>query len=222
MYLPVLGLTFSIAAFDWLAVGKKWTRLDYLAKPATMVALLTWLVLARELRGAVLWFALGIAFSLAGDVFLMLPHERFIPGLLSFLLAHVAYIAGFNQTFPPWSILGLFFLAVTATTGILIYRRLAAGLAATGAGKLKIPVAVYASLISLMALSALNTFTRPEWQFEHALLASAGAVLFMISDGLLAWNRFVAPISYGRLKVRIFYHLGQIALIAGAALHLAS
>jgi len=47
-----------------------------------------------------------------------------------------------------------------------------------------------------------------------------GAFLFYISDLILAWNRFVAPIQNGRLLNIVAYHLGQIALIVGVAMHL--
>jgi len=44
---------------------------------------------------------------------------------------------------------------------------------------------------------------------------SGGAFLFYISDIILAWNKFVAPIQYGRIYNIAAYHLGQIMLIAG-------
>jgi uncharacterized membrane protein YhhN len=47
-----------------------------------------------------------------------------------------------------------------------------------------------------------------------------GAVLFFVSDSLLAWNRFVTPLPRGSLLVIVAYHVGQMALIAGATAHL--
>jgi uncharacterized membrane protein YhhN len=57
------------------------------------------------------------------------------------------------------------------------------------------------------------------WQTVPALLVSAGALLFFISDALLAWNKFVIPLRQGRFISIIPYHLGQILLTIGAALH---
>ena len=65
---------------------------------------------------------------MAGDIFLMLPRERFIAGLVAFLLAHVAYVVGFNQTPTAFNLAG-FILAVSVTLVFLrVYRRIAAGL----------------------------------------------------------------------------------------------
>jgi uncharacterized membrane protein YhhN len=62
------------------------------------------------------------------------------------------------------------------------------------------------------------TWTRPGWSVFAALSVSLGAVLFYSSDSILAWNRFVTPISHGRFKTMITYHLGQFGIILGAIL----
>ncbi|MFZ5819987.1 MAG: lysoplasmalogenase family protein, partial [Chloroflexota bacterium] len=59
--------------------------------------------------------------------------------------------------------------------------------------------------------TALLTLFRPEWKSAPALLVSAGAFLFYLSDIALAWNRFVSPIRHGRMLNIGLYHLGQIA-----------
>jgi uncharacterized membrane protein YhhN len=82
-----------------------------------------------------------------------------------------------------------------------------------------IPIVIYAAVLSLMAYSALLTPLRPSWDLVPALITSAGAVLFLVSDTTLAWNRFVQPLNNGPLLVIITYHLGQLALIAGVALN---
>jgi uncharacterized membrane protein YhhN len=68
-----------------------------------------------------------------------------------------------------------------------------------------------------MAFSALACLARPGWPPGAALLAAGGAVLFMVSDSVLAWNRFVRPVRQVDLVVLSTYHLGQMCLIAGAA-----
>jgi uncharacterized membrane protein YhhN len=67
-----------------------------------------------------------------------------------------------------------------------------------------------------MLFSALMTLFRTDWASIPAYLVSLGAVLFVTSDVVLAWNKFVSPIRRGRLILMVTYHLGQIALIAGA------
>ena len=92
------------------------------------------------------------------------------------------------------------------------------GWSASGHQSLKLPVLVYSSVISLMTFSALLTLVRPEWEAVPALLVSAGALLFFISDtfwpGISSW----LPCPTGKLRVRITYHLGQALIIVGACI----
>lgn len=208
-----------MAAVDWVAVAKSWRRLEYLAKPAVMAALLAWLWSYAGFEGPLIWFGLAVFLSLAGDVFLMLAPRFFIPGLVSFLSAHLAYIAGFNSTLPPVEMPALLAAVFLLLVGILLYRKIAAGLLAKKLTVLRLPILIYSLVISLMLISALLTNFRPEWGRLPALLVTAGALLFFISDSLLALDRFAAPIPHGRLLVMVSYHLGQISLIAGAGLN---
>lgn len=219
MSFTLIGIALLVAALDWFAVATRRKTLEYFAKPVVMILLLAWMWQASAFQGALLWFGLGLAFSLAGDVFLMLPRERFIPGLIAFLLAHVSYIIGFNQTAPTWNLPALIMTALVAFTIIRIYRRIADGLIASGNPALRLPVLVYSLVISLMLVSALLTLTGISWQALPAILVSAGALLFFISDTLLAFNKFVQRLKYGPLAVIITYHLGQILLAVGAVLH---
>ena len=88
----------AIAALDWTAVAKGWKKIEYFAKPATMVMLFVTLAVAGGF-GAIglICIGLGIIFSLAGDIFIMLSNRWFIAGLGAFLLAHVSYIIGLNS-----------------------------------------------------------------------------------------------------------------------------
>jgi len=219
MSFTLIWIALLVAALDWFAVATRRKTLEYFAKPGVMIILLAWMWQTSAFQGALLWFGLGLAFSLAGDVFLMLPRERFIPGLIAFLLAHVAYIIGFNQTAPTWNLPGLIMTALVAFTIIRVYRRIAAGLVASGNSALRLPVLIYSLVISLMLVSALLTLTGISWQALPAILVSAGALLFFISDTLLAFNKFVQRLKYGPLAVIITYHIGQTLLTVGAVLH---
>jgi uncharacterized membrane protein YhhN len=168
------------------------------------------------------WFALGLAFSLAGDVFLMLPKEQFIAGLVSFLLAHVAYIIGLRPRLPadlPTLSIALGLALIVALTAAQIYRRIAAGLRAGGKPGLRGPVLAYTVVISLMLFSAMLTLLNDSWLSIHAVLVCLGAALFFLSDTILAWNKFVSPLHYGRILNMASYHLGQLLIALGAALH---
>ncbi len=214
---PSIALT--AAALDWLAVARSWKPLEIIAKPGVMVALLLWLWQAGAFTTYLTWFGIGLAFSLLGDIFLMLPRERFIPGLVSFLIAHLAYVVGFNASLPPLNIPSLILALLVGVTAAQIYRGVSAGLAASGNQRLKLPVLAYSGVISLMLLAALLTLLRSDWNTGAALLASAGAFLFFLSDTFLAWNKFVKPLPLGKLRVIVSYHLGQFLIVLGAMLH---
>ncbi len=216
----LLALTIISAVLDWVSVYKGWKKLEYILKPLTMVFLFIWLFLStNSLSGIALWFGIGISLSLAGDVFLMLPKEQFIAGLVAFLLAHVAYMIGFNQTLPPFNGMGLVWAILLGIIAARLYKQIAAGLAKQGKDSLQKPVFAYTAVITIMLLSALLTLSRPDWETNTAIVVSVGAALFMLSDAILAWNKFVQPIKNGRVMNMAAYHLGQIVLIYGVVMH---
>ena len=214
-----LALAFVLAVVNWYAVAREKRILRVVTKPGVMLALLAGFTLAGGWSGHNYWFGLGLAFSLVGDVLLMLPPGAFMAGLAAFLVAHILYILGFSQglTFPGWSL--LFLIAVLAAADFFIYRRLRRALLARHKGRwMRLPMHFYQIIISLMVITALMTLWRADWSRTGAWLASLGALCFFASDSLLANNRFVNPIRGGRLLVIITYHIGQAALISGALL----
>ncbi len=214
LIIPVIVL----AILDWLAVEKQWKIVEYIAKPATMLAILAWIWVASGWGGSMLWFTVGVIFCLLGDIFLMLPWNMFLFGLLAFLAGHIFYVIGLNTSAPYFNLLGIFLVILVVMYIAWLYPRLAGGLHAKDQDKLKIPVLIYAIVISSMVYSALLTWTRPGWSNIAALIASAGALLFYASDSMLAWDRFINPLSHARLRVMVTYHLGQIGIILGAML----
>jgi uncharacterized membrane protein YhhN len=210
----IIALVFAV--LESLALWKKWTRLEYLAKPAVMIVLFLWLWTASGLSKASLWFGLGIILSLAGDIALMISLDRlFLAGLLAFLLAHLAYLIGFNIPIPEVSVWGIFLAIMVGLGGMRIIRRILAALAVNGQDRMRIPIIIYGIVISLMLLSAMLKLTDLSWKANAAALVSVGAFMFYISDIILAWNKFISPIKHGRIFNIGAYHLGQIALIAG-------
>jgi len=215
----LLSLTFICAALEWLAVARGWRKVEYFAKPGVMVLLLAWLVVAGGLRGPLFWFGLGVALSMAGDILLLLKNERrwFPFGLGAFLLAHIAYIAGLNMPPAPLNTITLGIALFVGMTAFPLVRRILRNLPKKGLRRLVEPVRYYAATISLMLFSALMTLFRTDWLSMPAYLVSLGAFLFITSDMILAWNKFVNPIRRGRLFLMITYHLGQILMVMGAA-----
>jgi uncharacterized membrane protein YhhN len=211
-----------VAGLDWLAIARCQRRLEFILKPATLALVLVaaWL-LTRGPHDAWLarFFLPGLVFSLAGDIFLLLPNERFfLPGLAAFLLAHLCYILGLNSTPPPWPALAL--VIVVAVISLALFRDIAMGLQQRQQTALLIPVALYSLILSLMLFSAWATLFRPEWTLLRRAMVIAGASLFFASDAMLARNLFVTQSTApsARLRVMITYHLGQMALAACIAL----
>jgi len=194
------------AVTDWYAVAAGNRRLEYGAKPAVMVALIgVSVALAPAAPGIVPWFVAALALSLVGDVALMLPRERFVGGLVAFLLAHMAYVVGLGLQAQSVGgvILGLLVVGtVLGTVGRRIF-----GAVRAGQRRLLGPVAAYMVVISAMVVAAFATGQPP---------AIAGATFFYASDAMLAWNRFVAP-RVPRPAVLAAYHVGQALLVLSLA-----
>lgn len=209
-------LAILAAAGQALAVYQEKRRLEYFFKPAVMLCLLAFLLPALMDSLPLRWFALGIFFSLLGDLLLIEPERYFLHGLVAFLLAHLGYIIGFNLPPMPPSALTFGLAIFVALTVFPLIRRILLALRASGQRALRMPVQAYATVITLMLLSALLTIFRSDWASRAALLAASGAILFVASDVVLAWNKFVQPIPRGKLLNITLYHLGQILLTLGA------
>ena len=211
-----LVLVFIFASLEALAVSKNLEGLEYLAKPAVMVCLFLWLYSSTGLQGNTFWFGVGILFSLAGDVLLMISLDRlFLFGLAAFLFGHLSYITGFKDelgTVSAWSLLLLVFIAVSV---IRMMRRIVGAMRAKGENNLVYPVIIYGSVISMMLYAAMSTIYDPAWKTSAALFVSLGAFLFCASDVILAWDKFVSPVKNGRVFNIVTYYLGQIGLVAG-------
>ncbi len=217
-----IGMGLAIALWDWIALALSRRRLGYLTKPAVIVALLLAVLSGNatlpQPSPMLSWVAAGLFFSLLGDIFLMLPHERFQWGLIAFVVAHVAYLLAFSLHTPPFTLwTGVIAIAVGLTAG-RFYQRLVAALREQEQMQLVRPVAIYTVAISLMLVSALLLPFRTDLPRGGTLTIAVGATLFFLSDALLAWNRFVHPVAQGRLVVRVLYHLGQTAIVLGALL----
>ncbi|GLQ48851.1 lysoplasmalogenase [Dyella flava] len=183
-----------------------WHWLHWLCKPlaTVLVLVMAW----RAARPVSLAYrrriVAGLVFCLLGDVLLMLPRDLFVPGLVSFLLAHVLFIAAFSSDVRfaargwPW----LACLAYGAGMMFLLWPGVAAGL--------RIPVILYVFVLASMTGQALG---RAFWLHAQrdsrafsARYAAAGAVLFMASDSLLAWDRFHAALPWAALYILATYY----------------
>jgi len=216
----VVVLMVISAIINWLSVSFRWRVAAYITKPVTLVLLIVWSLMISGWEGQLLWFGLALIASLAGDVFLMIERLPLMDGMVAFLIAHVFYIIGFNDKVPPAEILSLVFAVAVVIVAYFVLAPLNRAIVASeNRAPYRLPVLIYGSVISLMLLSVLLTWARPDWSWQASLIATAGAVSFFASDSILAYSLFVKSYRFSNLVVMITYHLGQFAILCGAILH---
>lgn len=213
----------GLALLNWYAAERSLRWLIYFSKPGVMLAILVWFGLAAGLLQSGLLLTTGLFLfggvcGLVGDIALMLPVVRFKLGLAAFLLGHLSYTLALNPRLPntPW--FGMLLAAGLALLGWRFYLRLASSLQIKKLRQMRLPVLLYILAILPMAYSAIQTLWQPAWQILPALLVALGGVFFILSDGLLAWDRFVRPLPHARPLVMITYHLAQFGILVGAAI----
>ena len=145
----------------------------------------------------------ALVWCLAGDVFLMLPSDRFVPGLASFLVGHLAYVVGLSLD-PDWTLGGLGVgLAIVGAAFVVLGPRVIGAVAGRDR-TLVPPVAAYMAAISAMVASAVAT---------GDVRAVVGAGSFYASDTLIALDRFERARPWAGLAIMVTYHLGQALLV---------
>jgi uncharacterized membrane protein YhhN len=205
------GLTLLIHLF---ALSVNWEWLRFVTKPMLMIILLVFFISATPKQLHIrIWICMALFFSWLGDIFLLSNNgNSFIAGLTSFLLAHACYIVFFMRVRSviidpkPWNII---ILAILATYVGIFYFLLEPHLIS----KLKLPVFAYALIITTMLATCIHAFGKS--QKDVAVWCIAGAVLFVLSDSLLAINTFIQPIQLSSFLIMITYALAQFAIIRG-------
>jgi uncharacterized membrane protein YhhN len=217
-----LFLAAMFAILDWIAVATNRRRLEYVAKPGTLLGLILWFAttLPAVPAPAGTWYLLGMGLFLAGDIFLILSPVNFTKGLLAFLLGYIAYIVAFNLPQPIFHPLSLLFLAIIGACALFLVSRITRTLRANDQGEFIGPVIAFAIVLSLTFYSTLSTFLRVEWPLQAAALAAIGGGMCVFSDSMFAWSRYVKPIPNGRLLTTITYHISQLFLATSFLLFL--
>ncbi|MDQ2772589.1 MAG: lysoplasmalogenase [Bacteroidota bacterium] len=215
LFLLVFGLA---TVGELLAMtSPQWAALNYACKPLLLLSLGLYYYRAAP-RPAPLVLA-ALALSWLGDGLLLFQERQplfFMGGLVSFLLAHASYIGAYRQHQWPgpgrplgWR-LGVGLPVVVA--GVALLATLAPGL-----GSLRLPVLVYALVLVLMVLAAVYRAGRT----TPASFAwvGAGAGLFMVSDSLLALNKFLEPLPDAGFWIMLTYCAAQFGIVRGLLAH---
>lgn len=202
----VTALFVVVAVFNEIAVLFGRRDAERWLKPGALVALIGVALSLGALDTSVgRWILVALVCSLAGDVFLLGDAEgSFIRGLASFLLGHLAYVVAFLLLAQPtWSPV----VALVLVALVLVGRRVFLGARVQGGPVLGGAVAAYMAVIGTMAALGVS-LGRP--------VLGAGALLFLVSDAVLGWDRFVARQPWARVVVMTTYHLGQLLIVIGA------
>jgi uncharacterized membrane protein YhhN len=175
---------------------------EYIFKPLT-TSLIIFLAFFSNSGDYKNFIILGLIFSLFGDIFIMLSENKFVFGLISFLIAHIIYIYAFSikNNF----ILPMYLSIPFVIYGLVMYLYLYKNLK-----ELKIPVFVYISIILVMGISAFNL-----WYIKDnnlSLLAFIGSLLFIISDSVLAIDKFKKKMYFAQLILLTTYYTSQILI----------
>ena len=199
-------MTLGVAVFAALTIWGKYKgppALVYVFKPATMVLVIA-IALLRS-GGHFSFYAAaivaGMLFSLVGDVFLMLPSDEFMQGLVSFLVAHLFYIAAFvSEGGKPVSAVVIPYLLYAAA---MMWSLL------PHAGRMRWAVLAYMVVILVMGWRAAEMWLAVGTRWSA--FAAAGGALFILSDSTLAWDRFRRHFRSTQLLLLVLYFSAQWA-----------
>ena len=210
-----LSIFFWILTFiDIAAIGYQLPNIHFLVKPLLIPVLILLLIYTKVDNKEKWWLLTGLFFSFLGDVFLLYESRKalfFILGLASFLITHICYIIYFlkiksTQTSllrqQPW------LAALVAGYGCSLVMLLYPGL-----GDLKMPVIIYAAVICSMLLCSLHVFYKTGRPSNVYFVA--GAMLFVISDSLLAVNKFFSPFPSAGILIMLTYCAAQFFIVMG-------
>lgn len=202
LLLAALSGTLTVLAAPW---AWAWPPLAWVCKPLTTALLIIWAARrgrSDPMRRPVL---LGLMLSWVGDVALLWPQQGFLPGLVSFLLAHVAYgVALWRGGARPWWPA----IALYALVALVVLQRLWPGIAPALQG----PVVAY--VLALAGMAALATARWWRLRSPGAACGALGGALFMLSDATLAFDRFAAPVPLASLWILASYWTAQACIAA--------
>ncbi len=191
--------------------------LHTISKPLIMPSLFLFYMFGTEKSARSVTLMLAMVFAFAGDVLLM-KKEYFLFGLISFLLAHLCYIVAYRQhrhdevsdELRGIHRLRLAFPIILATSGLIV-------MVYPGAGDMKFAIVIYGLVIMTMVLTALFRYglTSP----KSFWLVLAGATLFLVSDSLIAIDRFLTSVAQAGVFIMLTYSAAQYLILRGLMAH---
>jgi uncharacterized membrane protein YhhN len=193
--------------------------ITFITKPLIVLSLIGYYY--QAIAKPSLLFLFALFFCWLGDISLMFQNSNglfFIFGLLCFLLGHVFFILHFRQARNTET--GNTLLSTQKARFAFPILLAGSGLVITllpFLGEMKIPVLIYACVITVMVLQA--SFRYGQTSMESYWLVFGGAFLFMTSDTILALNKFKEPIISANLYIMITYMAAQFCIVQGIVKH---
>jgi uncharacterized membrane protein YhhN len=209
-----------ILAFELISVTVN-ESIQFVTKPLLMPVLAIYLLVqTRSVQSNLKpWILLALFFSWIGDILLLFEQQKsifFLLGLSAFLLAQVCYIFFFHGIRMREYIRGNELLLLL----VLVYYAILISILSPYLGKMKLPVQIYGVVLSFMWMLAMHTILGKKKR--AGLWMIIGAILFVTSDSLLAFNKFYARFEYAEIVIMLTYGLGQLFIVYGGSLYLKS
>lgn len=208
----------SLAILDAAGIAANAELLHFITKPLLVPVLILLLLKTGSTVPRKHLLLTGLVFSWMGDVLLMFENKQplfFISGLACFLITHIFYIIYFlriKSDNPSLLKKQPLLIALVPAWGIILVWQLYPFL-----GDLKLPVIVYAAVICTMLLCSLHIFLKVNK--KAAVFYLLGAFAFVISDSLLAINKFYQPFNYAGVFIMLTYCAAQYFIITGYTQH---
>jgi len=214
LQIPFTLIFWMIVVVNSIGIAADISLMHFITKPLLIPVLLLLLAGATTVPPGKNLLLTGLVFSWLGDMFLLFEYKNslfFIFGLVCFLTTHIFYIIYFLKIQSPnisllkkQPLLLLPVIAYGVTLVWFLYPHL---------GNLKIPVIVYAAVICAMLLCSLHIFLKVNKPAN--LFYLAGAALFVLSDSLLAINKFYQPFAFAGVLIMLTYCAAQYFIVKG-------
>ena len=209
----LFGVVFAIHLYAIYTVNNP---LGIFSKPLIVITLLVWLFVSTNLKGRFnKQIFIGLIFALLGDVLLIYQgvyESFFMYGLIAFLLCHIFYIRAFtldhksNPNFKnPYFLWSVGTFAIFCS-GLFFYLQ-------PHLGAMQFPVLLYAIIISIMAIMAVNRYGKVNILSFKLILF--GALFFLLSDAVLAVNKYAQPIPESGALIMATYMIAQFLIVYG-------
>lgn len=210
-----------ILAADIVALLFGWTAPHFVLKTLLVPTLLVGLLQHKKDTTQINWRVImaGLVTAWAGDVLLLFSADMpkfFILGLICFLCTHLAYILYFSRYKKEQS---NWFLKNPVTTFLVVVYSVALfAFLQPHLGGLMIPVVIYTLVISIMLLQALSVQPNLPISASSKYFVT-GAALFVLSDSLLAIDKFYHPFQLSGPLIMLTYGIAQLLIVWGAVIN---